>query len=93
MTRLLWLVVLLPLVMAQSPYAGDELKAPGASLLHEQVLQVPGDPGRPVTFQMTLYTPPGQGPFPLAVMNRGSARTVPPREPPRYHLTFSAYYL
>jgi len=69
----------------------DALKAPDAPL-NEQVLSVPGDPDRPVTLQVTVYTPPGAGPFPLAVMNHGSTSSEPPAQQPRYHLTFSAYY-
>lgn len=40
--------------------------------LHEQVLHVPGDPARPVSLVVTVYTPEGPGPFPLAVMNHGA---------------------
>ena len=40
--------------------------------LNEKVLSLPGDPQRPVTLQVTLFTPPGSGPFPLAVVNHGA---------------------
>jgi dienelactone hydrolase len=61
--------------------------------LHEQVLQLPGDPDRPVSLQVTLYTPEGPGPFPLAVMNHGSSGNAQARKQmPRYRFTMSAYY-
>jgi dienelactone hydrolase len=72
--------------------AREALKAPDASLLHERVLSVPGDPENPVMLQTTLFTPEGSGPFPLAIMNHGATKDAPPEEQPRYHLTFSAYY-
>lgn len=71
--------------------AADALKAPDAPL-NERVLSVPGDAGDPVTLQVTVYTPSGPGPFPLAIMNHGSTSSEPPAQQPRYHLTFSAYY-
>ncbi len=70
----------------------DASKAPNAALLHERVLRVPGDSERPVALQMTLYTPPGEGPFPLAVMNHGSNGKVPADQQERYRFSFSAYY-
>jgi len=60
--------------------------------LNERVLAVPGDPDRPVTLEVTLFTPDGPGPFPLAVMNHGATGTLPPRLAERYRFTFSAYY-
>jgi len=45
--------------------------------LHEQVLDIPGDSASPVTLQVTLYTPVGNGPFPLAVMNHGAPMRTP----------------
>ena len=71
------LLLVLPLLLSsviRNAKAGDEsdaLKAPEAPL-NESVLSVPGDPERPVTLQVTVYTPSGPGPFPLAVMNHGS---------------------
>jgi dienelactone hydrolase len=38
----------------------------------EQVLAIAGDPTRPVKLEVTLFMPPGNGPFPLAVINHGS---------------------
>lgn len=60
--------------------------------LHESVLNLPGDPERPVMLQVTLFTPDGPGPFPLAVMNHGAASNNHPKTDPRYRTTFSAYY-
>lgn len=81
-------------VIAQTATAddvSDALRAPDAPL-NEQVLSIPGDPARPVTLLVTVYRPPGSGPFPLAVMNHGSTSSEPPAQQPRYYLTFSAYY-
>jgi dienelactone hydrolase len=69
----------------------DERIAPSAPL-HEQVLSVPGDPNRPVMLQATLMTPPGTGPFPLAVLNHGADSSVTRDQAPRYHRTFAAWY-
>jgi dienelactone hydrolase len=71
--------------------ADDAILLPAAPL-HEQVLNLPGDPTRPVTLQVTLFTPEGTGPFPLAVMNHGAAGNGHPEAEPRYRTTFSAYY-
>jgi dienelactone hydrolase len=61
--------------------------------LHEQVLHLAGDPDRPVSLVVTLYTPDGPGPFPLAVMNHGaSGSREKPAAAPRYRFTMSAYY-
>jgi dienelactone hydrolase len=78
--------------VAAADDASDAAKEPDAALLHERILQVPSDPADPVTLLMTVYTPSGPGPFPLAVMNHGSTGGMPPAQQPRYHLTFSAYY-
>ena len=39
---------------------------------NEQLITVPSDNLRPVKLQLTLFTPKGSGPFPLAVINHGS---------------------
>lgn len=39
---------------------------------NEQIITVPSDNLRPVKLELTLFTPKGSGPFPLAVMNHGS---------------------
>jgi dienelactone hydrolase len=93
--RCLPIVMVFLLAMANLAMADDALdatKAPDAALLHERILHVAGDPEDPVTLLMTVYTPDGPGPFPLAVMNHGSTGSMPPDQQPRYHLTFSAYY-
>ena len=71
--------------------APDSVKMPSASM-NERVLNVAGDSERPVKLQLTLYTPNGPGPFPLAIMNHGSDGSKKPKDNPRYHITFSAYY-
>jgi dienelactone hydrolase len=93
----LFLSCLVALALASVPLAAAELSgnvidAPGSALLHERVLTVPGDPEEPTMLQVTIYTPPGPGPFPLAVMNHGSTASMPPSEQPRYRHTFAAYY-
>lgn len=60
--------------------------------LHEQVLHIPGDRDNPVTLEVTVYTPPGNGPFPLAVMNHGATKASASNRGSRYRFTFSAYY-
>ena len=73
-------------------YAQNQRAIPPAPL-HEQVLRLPGDPDRPVELVVTLYTPEGPGPFPLAVMNHGASGTKErPEEMARYRYTYSAYY-
>ena len=63
------------LILAAAPALAEEpinaIFLPPAPL-HEQVLHVPGDPARPVSLVVTVYTPEGPGPFPLAVMNHGA---------------------
>src|ERR1700722_9812690 len=59
--------------------------------MREQVLHVPGDPRRPVMLEATLFEPPGDGPFPLAVMNHGAKGD--PRTNKRYRVSFSIDYL
>jgi dienelactone hydrolase len=60
--------------------------------LREEVLSLPGDANRPVTLQVTLFTPPGSGPFPLAVMNHGANHASANSRGERYHRTMPAYY-
>jgi dienelactone hydrolase len=60
---------------------------------HEQVLELPGNPKRPVELQVTLLTPDGPGPFPLAILNHGvGAHGERPSEETRYRISFSAFY-
>ena len=86
-------IALLNLFVAQGKAcaAEDVSIAPTASM-NERVLTVPGDPQRPALLQVTVLTPDGSGPFPLAVMNHGSAGTLHPDLEPRYRYTYSAYY-
>jgi dienelactone hydrolase len=72
--------------------SSDVEKAPDAALLHERVVQIPGDSDNPVTLVMTIFTPDGPGPFPLAIMNHGSNGGIPASQQPRYRLSFSNYY-
>ena len=59
----------------------------------ERVVDMAGDPGRPVTLEVTIMTPEGPGPFPLAVMNHGSPEHGQARaDMPRYHRSFTIYY-
>jgi dienelactone hydrolase len=61
--------------------------------LNETVLQLPGDPAREGTLQVTIMTPAGLGPFPLAVMNHGSPEHgASPAAMPRYRASFQAFY-
>ncbi len=92
------IIIILFYVILQGPnpaYAANEesdaSKMPEASM-NERVLNVPGDHERPVALQLTILTPSGPGPFPLVVMNHGSDGQKKPKDNPRYHLTFSAYY-
>jgi dienelactone hydrolase len=84
------------MIMAVSPAFADS-DDPDASKtmptvpMREQVLQVPGDPDRPVMLEATLFEPPGDGPFPLAVMNHGAKGD--PRTNKRYRVSFSIDYL
>jgi dienelactone hydrolase len=86
------------LVPAPAPSRSTTIQATEADLfppapLHEQVLSLPGDPARPVALQVTLFTPDGPGPFPLAVLNHGAnGTTMRPADQPRYRATFSAFY-
>ena len=59
--------------------------------LNEKVAWMPGDLGNPVSLEVTVMTPIGPGPFPLAVMNHG-AGSVGEATTTRYHVSYSAYY-
>ena len=56
------------------------------------MLSIPGDPARPVTLQVTLYTPAGPGPFPLAILNHGATNASAKNRGERYRFTIPAYY-
>jgi dienelactone hydrolase len=59
---------------------------------HESVLMLDGDPARPVALEVTLLTPYGPGPFPLAVINHGATKTSANNRGERYRLTLAAFY-
>jgi len=73
------------------PLASDDPHLPLAPY-HEAVLMLSGDPARSVTLQVTLLTPYGQGPFPLAVMNHGATSASAHNRGERYRLSLSAFY-
>ena len=73
-------------------YAAEDTSIAPSAPMNERVLRVPGDPLRPAMLQVTILSPDGPGPFPLAVMNHGAAGTSRPDLEPRYRFTFSAYY-
>ncbi|WP_158628912.1 alpha/beta hydrolase family protein [Dyella choica] len=87
-----WLGLFLVVCSASADEASDVDSAPAAMVRHERILHVASDPGDPVTLLMSVYTPDGPGPFPLAVMNHGATSSLPPALQPRYHLSFSVYY-
>jgi dienelactone hydrolase len=61
--------------------------------LNEKILNIPGDPERPLTLQVTVFTPDGPGPFPLAVENHGGAGDDLPLEmQPRHRASYLANY-
>ena len=60
--------------------------------IREQVLMLPGDPMRPVALQVTLFEPPGPGPFPLAVLNHGATHNSNDNRGERYRYSYSADY-
>jgi dienelactone hydrolase len=91
------LIVLLLLLMAVAASAKAQIDGFNPALvppapLNEKVLRLPGDPERPVTLEVTLYTPPGTGPFPLAVLNHGATNANSGNRGTRYRYTFNAYY-
>ncbi|MBV8636102.1 MAG: prolyl oligopeptidase family serine peptidase [Burkholderiaceae bacterium] len=58
---------------------------------NERVVMVPGSaPERPL-LQVTIMTPPGKGPFPLAILNHGSD-SRPAAQQERYRRSYGAYY-
>ncbi len=94
-------VLLLPFILMLLPFLavgvraqedGFDPKFVPEAPLHERVLNLPGDPLRPVQLQVTMYTPPGPGPFPLAVLNHGASHVSAGNRGSRYRYTYSAYY-
>lgn len=59
---------------------------------NERVVIVPAHLPDAVKLQVTIMTPSGAGPFPLAVLNHMSYGTMPAAEQERYHRSFGAYY-
>jgi dienelactone hydrolase len=87
-------MALLSLLLAARASAGDGVEAalvPEASM-NERILSVPSAPENPVMLQVTMFSPPGPGPFPLAVMNHGSSKDQRPADQPRSRLSYATYY-
>lgn len=87
-------LLLLLLLATSLPAQADDLNLSlvPAAPLNERVLRLPGDPLRPVPLQVTLFTPPGSGPFPLAIMKHGASAASADNRGPRYRYTYSAFY-
>jgi dienelactone hydrolase len=85
------MLLLCLLTQAHAAEVNLELALPGGPL-NERVVMLRGDPGRPVSLQVTLFTPPGPGPFPLAVMNHGANFASNKNRGERERYTYSAYY-
>lgn len=83
----LWLLM----VGLQGTALAEAQITPSASM-NERVLSVPGDANNSAMLQVTVLTPDGPGPFPLAVMNHGAAGTSRPDLESRYYQSFSSYY-
>jgi dienelactone hydrolase len=77
---------------AISAFAAEDAKIAPPATMNEQVLSMSGDPARPTELVVTVLTPPGNGPFPLIVMNHGSSTSANPEQDPRYRFSFSSYY-
>jgi dienelactone hydrolase len=88
---LIALMTLSPLPLKAGAPDEEDSSLPVAPL-REEVLKLPGDAKRPVMIEVTLFTPPGSGPFPLAVMNHGATHASANSRGERYHRTMSAYY-
>ena len=58
---------------------------------NERVVMVPANGPDRVMLQVTIMTPPGDGPFPLAIVNHGS-NDRPAAQQERYYRSFGAYY-
>lgn len=93
LTRLVALLLLLGIARpAQAQIEGFNPALAPPAPMNEKVLRLAGDPERPVTLEVTLYTPPGPGPFPLAVLNHGATNAGKGNRGTRYRYTFNAYY-
>ena len=84
-----FLIVAPGAVQAQTPFADEGLLAP----LNERILNLRGAGKHPPALEVTLLTPAGRGPFPLAVVNHGSAVAgQKPAAMARYRDSFVAFY-
>ncbi len=91
---LLFLLLILALAThgAALAQAAEESPEDGPPIsTNERVIMVPGHAPDRVKLQVTIMTPPGNGPFPLVILNHGS-NDKPAREQERYHRSFGAYY-
>jgi len=84
---LLW-VCFLWLPVAAPTRAEEQALDPS---LNERVIQVPGDPLHPVMLEVTVFSPNGPGPFPLAILNHGK-ELGKPKDEPRYRSAYIARY-
>jgi dienelactone hydrolase len=93
-TRLV--IAVLAITFAALPagsFAAEESAADNPPIsTNERIVTVPGHPPNPVKLVVTIMTPAGAGPFPLAVLNHGSDATIPAARQERYHRSFGAYY-
>lgn len=95
-TRYLLLALLSAIIAVLAPLAPRAEGLPDGRLPtvppHEDVLMLGGDPAQPVSLEVTLFTPSGPGPFPLAVMNHGASNASDRNRGERYRFTIAAYY-
>ena len=87
------------IIHVNATYAADAIEASSGKIalgtgpsVNQQILSVSGDPDRPARLVVTLLTPDGPGPFPLAVMNHGASGSHKTELEPRYWNTLSTYY-
>jgi dienelactone hydrolase len=86
----LWAILLLAAVVVCLPFRAVQAEELDTQL-NERVLMLPGSPERAVALQVTVFSPPGAGPFPLAVINHGKNRGEP-RDEPRWRAPYVARY-
>jgi dienelactone hydrolase len=69
----------LAVVTTTAAFANNSTPLPGTDpTVNEQVVMLPVvEKGKSLQFETTLYKPPGEGPFPLLVMNHGKDRGSP----------------
>jgi dienelactone hydrolase len=88
----LFILLVSSAVMPQSVFAAETNSIAPSASMNERVLNVPGDADRPAVLKVTVLTPDGVGPFPLAIMNHGASGTNRLDLEPRYLYSFSSYY-